>query len=141
MLAPKKIRHRKVHKGRMRGNATTGCGFSFGEFALQATTKGKLTARQIEAARIALTRETKRQGKVWIRVFPDKPVSKKPLETRMGSGKGGLDHWIAPVRAGRVIFELDGVPYSVAEKALQLAASKLPFATQIVSRENMVWEV
>lgn len=141
MLAPKKVRHRKMHKGRVRGVATRGSALSFGSFGLQAVENGHMTARQIEAARIAMTRRIKRQGQVWIRVFPDKPVTKKPAETRMGSGKGGLDHWAARVQTGRVLFELDGVAQNLAQEALELAASKLPFKTRIVERAKMVWEV
>lgn len=141
MLSPKKVKHRKVQKGRLSGTAAKGSTFAFGEYALQALECGKLTSRQLEAARVALTRHTKRAGKVWIRVFPDKPVTKKPAETRMGSGKGGLDHWISPVQSGRMIFEIDGVVDSVAQEALTLAASKFPFRTKIVRRVDMVWEV
>lgn len=141
MLAPKKVRYRKSQKGRVRGVAARCNSLAFGTFALQAIDTGYMTSRQIEAARIAMTRQMKRQGQVWIRVFPDKPVTKKPAETRMGSGKGGLDHWAAPIQRGRVLFELDGVAQSLAKEALALAAAKLPFRTRIVERTAMVWEV
>jgi large subunit ribosomal protein L16 len=141
MLSPKKVKFRKSQKGRISGVATRGSSLSFGDFALQATECGKLNARQLEASRVALTRHIKRGGKVWIRVFPDKPVTKKPAETRQGSGKGGLDHWICPVKAGRVLFEIEGVPSELATQAFDLAASKLPFKTRIVRRSEMAWEV
>ena len=134
MLAPKRIRHRKVQKGRMRGLAYKGNKVSFGDFALQATTCGRLTARQIEAARIAMTRYVKRDGKVWIRVFPDKPISKKPAETRMGKGKPGPDHWVAVVKPGRVLYELDGVEEEVAREAFRLAGHKLGIGTRFLKR-------
>jgi large subunit ribosomal protein L16 len=140
MLSPKKVKFRKAHKGRIKGVADRGNTVSFGDFALQAMEPGKLTARQIEASRIALTRHIKRGGKVWIRVFPDKPITKKPAETRMGSGKGGLDHWVAPVRRGRVVFEIQGVAESLAAEAFELAAAKLPFKTRFVRRSDKVWE-
>src|SRR6187455_379733 len=124
MLQPKKVKHRKVFKGRMRGKAYRGSTLSFGEYGLQATEQSRVTARQIEAARVAMTRHVKRGGKVWIRVFPDKPITKKPAETRMGSGKGAPDHWVAVVRPGRVMFELEGVTREIAEKAMALAAAK-----------------
>lgn len=141
MLSPKKVKFRKSHKGRISGIAQRCNTIDFGDFALQAVEAGKMTSRQLEASRVALTRHIKRGGKVWIRVFPDKPVTKKPAETRMGSGKGGLDHWIAPVQAGRVLFEIEGVPPQLATEAFNLAASKLPFRTRIVRRSEMVWEV
>lgn len=141
MLAPKKVKFRKSHKGRIRGVADRCNTVSLGDFALQAVEPGKLTSRQIEASRIALTRHIKRGGKVWIRVFPDKPITKKPAETRMGSGKGGLDHWVAPIRAGRVVFEIQGIPENLAQEAFALAAAKLPFKTRVVSRAVKVWEV
>jgi len=140
MLSPKKVKHRKSHKGRITGVANNGNKVSFGDFAMQATEPGKLNSRQIEASRIALTRHIKRGGKVWIRVFPDKPITKKPAETRMGSGKGGLDHWVAPVRAGRVLFELHGVTEQLAKEAFALADSKLPVKTRIIKRADNVWE-
>lgn len=141
MLAPKKVKFRKSHKGRIKGVATRCNTISFGDFALQAIEPGKLQSRQIEASRIALTRHIKRGGKVWIRVFPDKPITKKPAETRMGSGKGGLDHWVCPIRVGRVVFELQGVPENLAHEAFALAAAKLPFKTRVLSRAEKVWEV
>ena len=141
MLAPKKVKFRKSHKGRIKGVETRCNTVDFGDFALQAVEPGKLTSRQIEASRIALTRHIKRGGKVWIRVFPDKPITKKPAETRMGSGKGGLDHWVAPIRAGRVVFEIQGIPENLAQEAFALAAAKLPFKTRFVSRAAKVWEV
>jgi large subunit ribosomal protein L16 len=141
MLSPKRTKFRKSHKGRISGVAGRGNKLSFGEFGLQAVEAGKLEARQLEASRVALTRHIKRGGKVWIRVFPDKPITKKPAETRMGSGKGGLDRWICPVRAGRVLFEIEGVPANLAEEAFLLAASKLPFKTKLVKRSDLVWEV
>jgi len=136
MLQPKKVKHRKQHKGRMRGKAYRGCTLAFGDFGLQATECTRLTARQIEAARIAMTRHVKRGGKVWIRVFPDKPVTKKPAETRMGKGKGNPEEWVAVVRPGRVLYEMEGVDASVAEQALRLAAHKLPVPTRILRREE-----
>lgn len=138
MLAPKRVRHRKVQKGRMRGFSYRGADVAFGDFGLQATTCGFVTARQIEAARIAMTRYVKRGGKVWIRIFPDKPVSKKPLETRMGKGKGNPDHWVAVVRPGRILYELDGVPEDVAREAFRLAGHKLGINTRFVKREGEV---
>ena len=140
MLAPKKVKFRKSHKGRIKGIATSCNNVAFGDFALQALEPGKLTSRQIEASRIALTRHIKRGGKVWIRVFPDKPITKKPAETRMGSGKGGLDHWVCPIRTGRVVFEIQGVPENLAAEAFELASAKLPFKTRIVKRSSQVWE-
>jgi len=138
MLSPKRVKHRKQQKGRMRGLAFRGSDVSFGEFALQATTCGYVTARQIEAARIALTRHVKRGGKVWIRVFPDKPVSKKPAETRMGKGKGAPEAWVAVVKPGRVLYELDGVPEEVAREAFRLAGHKLAIQTRFVKRSDEV---
>jgi large subunit ribosomal protein L16 len=134
MLAPKRIKHRKVQKGRMAGMAYRGSEVAFGDFGLQATSCGTLSSRQIEAARIAMTRHVKRGGKVWIRVFPDKPVSKKPAETRMGKGKGAPDHWVAVVRPGRVLYELDGVDRETAMEAFRLAGHKLPIGTRFVER-------
>lgn len=134
MLAPKRVRHRKVQKGRMRGLAYKGNKVSFGDYALQATTCGRVTARQIEAARIAMTRYVKRGGKVWIRIFPDKPISKKPAETRMGKGKPGPDHWVAVVKPGRVLYELDGVDEEVAREAFRLAGHKLGIGTRFLKR-------
>jgi large subunit ribosomal protein L16 len=132
MLSPKKVKHRKQMKGRMRGAAMRGNSINFGEYALKAVSCGKMTAQQIEAARIAINRTVKRGGKLWIRVFPDKPVTKKPAETRMGSGKGNPELWVAPVRPGKILYELGGVEESLAIKALTLAGNKLPFATKIV---------
>ena len=134
MLAPRRVRHRKVQKGRMRGKCLVGNQISFGSFGLQAIGRAWMTNQQIEAARIAITRHIKRGGKVWIRVFPDKPYTKKPAETRMGKGKGGPEGWVAVIRPGRVIYELDGVAPEVAKEALRLAAMKLPFRTRIVER-------
>lgn len=136
MLSPKKVKHRKVFKGRMTGVAYRGSSISFGEFALKAVECGKMTAQQIEAARIAINRKIKRGGKVWIRVFPDKPITKKPAETRMGKGKGSPDHWVAPIRPGKILYELAGVDEELAVRALTLAGNKLPFATKVVSRRN-----
>jgi large subunit ribosomal protein L16 len=138
MLAPKRVRHRKVHKGRMTGLAYRGSDISFGDFGLQALTCGRVTSRQIEAARIAMTRHVKRGGKVWIRIFPDKPISKKPAETRMGKGKGGPDHWVAVVKPGRILYELDGVPEDVAREAFRLAGHKLAVQTRFVKRGEEV---
>ena len=138
MLSPKRVQHRKVQKGRMRGAAWRGSDVSFGDFALQATTCGYVTSRQIEAARIAMTRHVKRGGNVWIRVFPDKPVSRKPAETRMGKGKGAPDHWVAVVKPGRVLYELDGVSEEVAREAFELAAAKLAIHTRFVKRGEEV---
>ncbi|MCA1906141.1 MAG: 50S ribosomal protein L16 [Desulfarculus sp.] len=134
MLAPKRIRYRKQMKGRMRGKAQTGNELSFGQFGLQATGRGWMTNHQIEAARIAITRYIKRGGKVFIRVFPDKPITKKPAETRMGKGKGAPEGWVAVIRPGRVIYEIDGVTQEVAREALRLASHKLPFGTRILER-------
>ena len=136
MLQPRKVKHRKVQKGRLRGKAWRGNKVSFGDYGLQALGTGFLTARQIEAARIAMTRHIKRGGKVWIRLFPDKPVSKKPAETRMGKGKGNPEAWVAPVKRGRILYELEGVEPSVAREALRLAAHKLPIPTRFVAREE-----
>jgi large subunit ribosomal protein L16 len=135
MLQPKKVKHRKQQKGRMRGKAYRGSTLSFGDYGLQATACARLTARQIEAARIAMTRHVKRGGKVWIRVFPDKPITKKPAETRMGKGKGSPEEWVAVVKPGRILYEMEGVTAQVAKDALRLASHKLPVATRVVSRE------
>ncbi len=137
MLQPKRTKYRKQFKGRNRGLATRGADVSFGEFGLKATDRGRLTARQIEAARRAMTRYVKRGGKIWIRVFPDKPISKKPLEVRMGKGKGAVEYWVAQVKPGKVLYEMEGVTEEVAREAFRLAASKLPFGTQFVSRQVM----
>lgn len=138
MLSPKRVKFRKVQKGRTRGLAYRGGDVSFGDYGLQAVTSGWLTSRQIEAARIALTRHVKRGGKIWIRVFPDKPITKKPAETRQGTGKGALEYWVAVVRPGRVLYELEGVPEEVAREALRLASHKLPISTRVVKREEVI---
>jgi large subunit ribosomal protein L16 len=134
MLQPKRTKYRKQMKGRNRGLATRGNKVSFGEYGLKATTRGRLTARQIEAARRALTHFIKRGGRVWIRVFPDKPVTKKPLEVRMGSGKGNVELWVAPVQPGKVLYEMEGVSEAQAREAFTLAAAKLPVRTMFVTR-------
>src|SRR5437870_3364823 len=136
MLAPKKVKHRKQHRGRMRGTAKGGTRVSFGDYGLQAIEPSWVTARQIEAARVAMTRHIKRGGKVWINVFPDKPYTKKPAETRMGSGKGNPEGWVAVVKPGRVMFELAGVPEALAREAMQRAQHKLPIKTRFVKREE-----
>ena len=136
MLTPKRVKWRKVHRGRMTGKAQTGNTLTFGEYGLQALEPCWMTNRQIEASRIALTRHIKRGGKVWIKVFPDKSVTKKPAEVRMGSGKGNPEFWVAVVRPGRVLFEIAGVPDDVAREALKLASAKLPIATKIVTRSE-----
>jgi large subunit ribosomal protein L16 len=138
MLSPKRVKYRKRQKGRMRGLAHRGSKVSFGDFGLQATECGWLTARQIEAGRIALTRHVKRGGQVWIRVFPDKPLSKKPAETRMGKGKGNPEKWVAVVKPGRVLYELEGVSESMAREAFRLAGHKLPLATRFVLRREVL---
>ena len=132
MLQPKRTKFRKQQKGRNRGLAQSGNKVSFGEFGLKATDRGRLTARQIEAARRAMTRHIKRGGKIWIRVFPDKPITKKPLEVRMGKGKGNVEYWAAVVKPGRILFEVGGVPIEVAREALRLAAQKLPVRTKFI---------
>ena len=134
MMQPKKTKFRKAHKGRIHGVATSGATLSFGQFGLKAMAPERVTARQIEAARRALTRHMKRAGRVWIRVFPDVPVSKKPAEVRMGSGKGAPEFWAARVKPGRILFELDGVPVIIAKEALALGAAKLPIKTRFVAR-------
>ena len=138
MLAPKKVKHRKVHKGKMRGIATRGNRLSFGEFGLQAVECGWISARQIEASRVALTRSIKRGGKVWIRIFPQKSITKKAAETRMGSGKGNPEYWVAVIKPGTMIFEMEGVTKEIAKEAMTLALHKLPLKTKIVSRSEMV---
>ncbi len=138
MLQPKKVKHRKVFKGRNRGAAHRGNQLSFGDYGLQATSSGFVTARQIEAARIAMTRHVKRGGKIWIRIFPDKPRTSKPAETRMGKGKGPLDDWVAPVKRGRMLYEMEGVDVTTAREAMRLAAHKLSVATQFVERGEIV---
>ncbi len=135
MLSPSRVKYRKVHKGRMKGRAKGGDRVSFGDFGLQATSCGWLTARQIEAARIAINRHVRRGGKLYIRIFPDKPVSKKPAETRMGKGKGSPEYWVAVVRPGRVLYEIEGVPESLARSAFLRAHHKLPINTRFVKRE------
>jgi large subunit ribosomal protein L16 len=136
MLQPKRTKFRKMHKGRIHGEAKGGFNLNFGSFALKATEPERVTARQIEAARRAITRHMKRQGRVWIRVFPDTPVSSKPTEVRMGKGKGSVDYWAAKVKPGRIMFEIDGVSESIAREALRLGANKLPVMTRIVARED-----
>lgn len=134
MLQPKKTKYRKQMKLRNRGNAKAGSKVSFGEYGLKAVTRGRITARQIEAARRAITRSIKRGGKVWIRIFPDKPVSKKPLEVRMGGGKGNVEYWVAQIQPGRVLYEIEGIPEDQARDAMKLAAAKLPVQTTFVTR-------
>jgi large subunit ribosomal protein L16 len=134
MLQPKRTKFRKVHKGRHRGLAQRGAKVSFGEYGLKATTRGRVTARQIEAARRAMTRHIKRGGRIWIRIFPDKPISKKPLEVRMGKGKGNPEYWVAMVKPGAVMYEMEGVSEEIAREAMRLAAAKLPVRTTFVSR-------
>lgn len=134
MLMPRKVAHRKQQRGRMTGMAKGGVDLAFGDFGIQALERGWITARQIEAARIAMTRHVKRGGKVWIRIFPDKPVTQKPAETRMGSGKGNPEKWVAVVKPGRIMFEIAGVPEEVAKEAMRLAAHKLPIQTKFVTR-------
>lgn len=136
MLQPKKVKHRKVMKGRLRGKAMRGNTLAFGDYGLQALGAAYITARQIEAARIAMTRHVKRGGKVWIRLFPDKPVTKKPAETRMGKGKGNPEEWVAPVKPGRMLYEMEGVDPKVARAAMRLAAHKLPIRCRFVEREE-----
>ena len=138
MLQPKKTKFRKQQKGKIKGNAQRGSQIAFGSFGIKSMDEGFLTSRQIEAARIAVTRYMKREGKVWIRVFPDKPITSKPAEVRMGKGKGALDHWVAVIRPGRVLFEADGVPYDIAKEALRLAAQKMPLKTTFVVRNDIV---
>ena len=134
MLQPAKTKFRKYHKGRNYGVATRGAKVSFGEFGLKATNRGRLTARQIEAARRAMTRHIKRGGRIWIRIFPDKPVSQKPAEVRMGKGKGSPELWVVRVKPGKILFEVDGIPHAIAREALTLAASKLPIKTRFIER-------
>jgi large subunit ribosomal protein L16 len=137
MLIPKKVKHRKVQRGRRKGKAWRGSSIEFGQYGLKALEAGWITNRQIEAARIAITRHMKRGGKLWIRVFPDKPISKKPLETRMGKGKGPPEAWVAVVRPGKVLYELEGVTAEVAKRAVVLAGAKLPIKVRFVSRTDM----
>ena len=136
MLSPKKVKHRKVFKGRMRGVAYRGSSISFGDYALKATVCGKMSAQQIEAARITINRTMKRGGKVWIRVFPDKPLTAKPAETRMGKGKGSPESWVAIIKPGMILYEITGVSEELAIKALSLAGNKLPFSTKVVTKRN-----
>ncbi|NQU65542.1 MAG: 50S ribosomal protein L16 [SAR324 cluster bacterium] len=136
MLMPSRTKYRKQQKGRIRGEASRGNRISFGSLAIQATSRGFLTSRQIEAGRRAMTRFVKRDGKIWIRIFPDKPVSKKPAETRMGKGKGSVDHWVCPVKPGRILFEIEGVSPEIAREAFKLAQYKLPIKTTIIERED-----
>ena len=138
MLQPKRVKHRKMFKGRLRGAALRGNTLAFGTFGLQALSSGYVSARQIEAARVAMTRHVKRGGKVWIRVFPDKPVSKKPAETRMGKGKGAPEFWVAVIKPGRVLYELEGVPEDVAKEAFRLCGHKLPMGTRFVARNEVL---
>jgi large subunit ribosomal protein L16 len=135
MLMPKKVKYRKQQRGRMKGKAWAGSELAFGDFGLKAMRCAWVTDRQIEAARIAMTRFIKRGGKVWIRVFPDKPITKKPAETRMGKGKGAPEQWVVVIRPGRILFEMEGVPFSVAEEAMKLAAHKLPIPCKLVARQ------
>ncbi|KXS45772.1 MULTISPECIES: 50S ribosomal protein L16 [unclassified Candidatus Frackibacter] len=137
MLLPKRVKHRKQHRGRLKGKAHRGNTVNFGEFGLQALEPAWITNRQIEAARIAMTRYIKRGGKIWVNIFPDKPVTAKPAETRMGSGKGAPEHWVAVVKPGRVMFEIAGINEEVAREAMRLAAHKLPIKTKFVKREGM----
>jgi large subunit ribosomal protein L16 len=137
MLQPKRTKFRKQFKGRNRGLATTGSKVSFGEYGLKAVERGRITARQIEAARRAMTRHIKRGGKIWIRVFPDVPISKKPLEVRMGKGKGNVEYWVCKIQPGRVLYEMEGVTETIAREAFRLAAAKIPFKTSFVSRTVM----
>ena len=141
MLLPKRVKYRRVQRGRMTGKATRGNTITYGEYGLQATEPAWITSNQIEAARVAMTRYTKRGGQVWIKIFPDKPVTKKPAETRMGSGKGSPEFWVAVVKPGRVMFEIAGVSEEVAREALRLASHKLPIKTKIVKRETETQEV
>lgn len=136
MLAPKKVKHRKAHKGRVKGVAQRGTTLAFGSFGIKTLEPGRLTSRQIEAARIAVTRYLKREGQIWIRIFPDKPITKKPAEVRMGKGKGGFDHWVAPIRPGRVLFEVEGTDLEKAKEGLRLAAQKLPVKTKFLVRND-----
>ncbi|RCV87074.1 50S ribosomal protein L16 [Halomonas sp. DQ26W] len=137
MLQPKRMKFRKMMKGRNRGLAHRGSKISFGEYGLKATGRGRITARQIEAGRRAITRHVKRGGKIWIRIFPDKPISKKPLEVRMGKGKGSVEYWVAQIQPGRVLYEIEGVPEELAREAFSLAAQKMPISTTFVKRTVM----
>ncbi|MCD6198356.1 MAG: 50S ribosomal protein L16 [Deltaproteobacteria bacterium] len=137
MLSPKKVKYRKQQKGRIKGMAQRGNSLSFGDYGLKAIGRGRITAEQIEAARIAITRRVKRRGKIWIRIFPDKPISSKPAETRMGKGKGAVDSWVALIKPGRMLYEMEGVDEASAREALRLAQYKLPIPTKIVARSEM----
>ena len=138
MLMPKRVKFRKQQRGRRTGKAYRGCNVDFGEYGLKALQPGWITNRQIEASRVAITRHIKRGGKVWIRIFPDKPVSKKPAETRMGKGKGAPEYWVAVVKPGRILFELEGVNENLAKRAMALAAAKLPLKTKFVTRQDLI---
>lgn len=138
MLSPRKVKHRKQFKGRMKGVANRGSDISFGEYALKAVECGRMTSAHIESARVAINRKVKRGGKMWIRVFPDKPITKKPAETRMGKGKGSPEYWVAVIKPGKILYELSGVPEDLAMEALKLAGFKLPFATKVVSRSTSI---
>jgi large subunit ribosomal protein L16 len=138
MLAPRKVKYRKKQKGRRGGQAKGGTELNFGQFGLQAMDRGYMTNQQIEAARVAITRHVKRGGKIWIRIFPDKPVTKKPAETRMGKGKGSPEGWVAVIKPGRVLYEMDGVPEDIAREAIRLAAMKLPFKSRFVKRGDLL---
>ena len=140
MLMPKRTKYRKMHKGRRRGAATRGNKIDFGEYALQALEPAWISSRQLEAARVALTRRVKRGGKIWIRIFPDKPITKKPAETRMGKGKGPPEYWVAVVKPGRILFEIEGVTVELAKEAMDLARHKLPLKTKFISRAEMAME-
>jgi len=137
MLMPSRVKYRKQQKGRLRGKATSGCTLAFGEYGLQALETGFITARQIEAARVTIMRSIKKGGKLWIRIFPDKPITKKPAETRMGKGKGNVEGWVAPVRRGRILYELEGMDEALARECMRLAGYKLPVKTRFVSRKDM----
>ncbi len=137
MLSPKKVKFRKQQKGRMKGTSRRGCNLNFGEYGLQAVECGKISARQIEAARIAMTRHVKRGGKMWIRIFPDKPYTKKPAEVRMGKGKGAPEGWVAIIRPGRILYEMEGVPREMAKEALRLASYKLSVKTKFIERSDV----
>jgi len=136
MLQPKKVKHRRVHKGRIKGLAGRGAQLAFGSFGIKTLEMGRLTSRQIEAARIAANRYMSREGQIFIRIFPDKPITKKPAEVRMGKGKGALDHWVAPIKPGRILFEIEGITLEKAKEALRLAAQKLPVVTKFVVRND-----
>ena len=139
MLTPNRLKFRNQHRGRIKGDAQRGTHVAFGDYGIQATESGKITSRQIEAARIAMTRHIKRGGQVWIKIFPDRPVTKKPLEVRMGKGKGSVDHYVAYVKPGRVLYEMDGVDSDVATEALKLAAAKLPVRTRLLMKSEDDW--